>query len=135
MNRTLPTGTPHIDASLTPSPQSLSRPTTSPPVPQDRVTAGKELLVIPGGTVIPGDRAPKLTCCVVAGVAQTNDGVVIDSVLFDEDGYGWSYEAAWDDFLTSLRDRYDSLNKRESVLSAADREVLGHLRGSIEFGS
>jgi hypothetical protein len=127
--------TPQIGTDLTIMPEAALTPTTSAPIPQDRMTFGKELLVVPSGTVIPGDQPATLSRCVVAGVERTGDGVVIDSVLFDEDGYGWSYEAAWHDFLTSLRDRYASLSKRESTLSEADRKVLEHLRGSIAFSS
>ena len=120
------------DVSPTMPARLLEFTTISPEVPQDHVVSG-ELLTIPAGTVIRGDHAAKLTCSIIASVDRTSDGVVIGSVLFDEDGYGWSYEAAWDDFLASLRDKYASLTKRESILSAADRQVLQHLRSAVTF--
>ena len=93
----------------------------------------KQLLTVPRGTTIPGNPMVTLKCPIFASIDWSGDGVVISSVLFDEDGYGGTYEVAWADLLSSLRDRYTSLAKREAVLSAADREVLTALRSSINF--
>ena len=93
----------------------------------------KELLMIPSGTVVSGNPAPKLKCDIFASIDWTNDGVIIRSELLDEEGYGGTFEAAWSDFLTSLRDRHASLAKKETRLSPADRNVLDGLRAAIDF--
>jgi len=89
----------------------------------------KTLLTIPRGTVLPGNRW--LVSDIFAAIDHTNDGIVITSCLFEEDGYGKSYEEAWDDFLSSLCDKLGSLEKRAATLSQADREVLMQLRATI----
>ncbi|MBI1736008.1 MAG: hypothetical protein HYR51_12605 [Candidatus Rokubacteria bacterium] len=99
--------------------------------PPETTTMTPETVTVPQGTVIPGSPEFKLAAAVFASVEHTNDGVVIASVLFEEDGYGRTYEAAWADFVSSLRDKLASLEKREAKLAAADRAVLEHLRKSI----
>jgi hypothetical protein len=101
------------------------------PVPLQRPIFMKELLTISSGTVIPGNPPYKLNGTVIATIDYTGDGVVIASPMLDEEGYGETYEAAWYDFLVSLRDRYASLAKRESNLSPGDREVLDNLRSLL----
>jgi len=123
----------HPDAvALLPSPQKLVEKMVlfSPDLPMDQVVA-PEFLTIQGGTVIPGDPGLVLTEDVYASVEWSKEGVLISSVLFDEEGYGWTYEEAWDDFLSSLRDRRDSLAKRAERLSPADQGVLDKLRRVI----
>jgi hypothetical protein len=68
---------------------------------------------------------------IFASIDWTKDGVVINSCLFEEDGFGRTYEEAWGDFLASLRDKLSSLEKRAASLSAVDLEILQHLRVSI----
>lgn len=96
-------------------------------------TFSTQLLVVPSDTLVSGNPPAKSKCAIVAGIDWNGDGVTIRSEFLDEDGYGWSYEEAWDDFLTSLRDRYSSLAKREERLSPADRETLKKLRAVITF--
>ena len=88
----------------------------------------KELLTIPAGTILPGDPELKLASDVFATIDWTSDGIIVASVLLDEDGYGWSYDDAWDDFLASLRDRLNSLARREDRLAQVDRHILDQLR-------
>jgi len=99
--------------------------------PQQPTTLTKEMFTVPQGTIIPGIPTLKLTSSVFASIERTNDGVLISSVLFDEEGYGRTYEDAWSDFIASLRDKFSSLEKRESKLAAPDRAVLAQLRQSI----
>lgn len=89
----------------------------------------KTLLAIPRGTLLPGSR--RLVSDIFAAIDNTKDGIVISSCLFEEDGYGKSYEEAWDDFLSSLCDKYGSLEKRAATLSHADFEILKQLRATI----
>lgn len=93
----------------------------------------KELLMIPAKTAIPGTQALALKCDIFASIDWTNDGVIIRSELLDEEGYGRTYDEAWSDLLTSLRDRHASLAKREARLSPADRRILNSLRDAINF--
>ncbi len=99
--------------------------------PQQPTTFTKEMLTIPQGTIIPGTPTLKLRSSVFASVDRNNDGVLISSMLFDEEGYGRTYEDAWTDFIASLRDKFSSLEKRESKLAAPDRAVLAQLRQFI----
>ncbi len=88
----------------------------------------KILLIIPVDTILPGDPIYKLNFSVDGVVECTIDGFVIGAPIFDEEGYGETYESAWDDLLSSIRDRYASLVKREQGLSPPDRKVLSELR-------
>lgn len=99
---------------------------------RDRVFA-KELLRVPAQTVIPGPTPVTLKSDVFASIDWNGDGVIIRSELFDEEGYGWTYEGAWSDFLISLRDKYHSLERRQARLSPADRDVFNHLRQVFTF--
>lgn len=100
-------------------------------VPLQHPMFTKTLLTVPSGTVVPGNPAFKLTSDVIATIDRTADGTVIASPMLDEEGYGETYEAAWQDFLASLRDRFFSLEKREATLSPPDRAVLHTLRGLL----
>jgi hypothetical protein len=73
----------------------------------------------------------KLERNIFASVNWTSDGVVIASPMLDEEGYGETFEAAWVDFLVSLKDRHASLAKREVSLSTSDRAILDILRESL----
>lgn len=99
-------------------------------LPCDRISE-KTLLTIPAGTVLPGRPEFRFRSWVFASIDWTKDGVLISSCLFDEDGYGRTYDEAWSDFITSLRDKLASLEKRVATLSIPDREILRHLRESI----
>lgn len=94
----------------------------------------KDLTTIPPNATIAGEQTPALKCYVFVTIDWTKDGVLINSALFDEDGYGRTYDDALEDFLVSLRDKRVSLEKREATLSAADRQVLRKLRESLTVG-
>jgi hypothetical protein len=70
----------------------------------------------------------KLQYALVVKLQIAKDGFVFNSAAIDEDGYGLTYEEAYKDFLTSVRDRYNSLSQREDHLSSEDRAVLASLR-------
>lgn len=129
--------TPRIAPDLSPAiPEALMKTTGILHAgPQRPTTFTKEMLAVPQGTIIPGTPALKLMSSVFASIDRTNDGVLISSVLFDEEGYGRTYEDAWTDFIASLRDKFSSLEKRESKLAASDRAVLAQLRQSIALAA
>lgn len=108
----------------------MAPPLVSPDLPREQMFA-KTLLAIHSGTVLPGAPPLKLRSDIFASIDWTKDGVVISSCLFDEDGYGRTYEDAWHDFIASLRDKHASLKKREATLSPEDRRVLDALRSSL----
>ena len=58
----------------------------------------------------------------------THDGYVIRSNYVDEESFGATLEEAYFDFLTSIRDRYNSLRQRETRLSSRDKAVLENIR-------
>lgn len=122
----MPTASPQFSYIQTPESATITQEfSDSPP----------HLLQIPSGTAIPGDRNLKLKADIFVAVDRTKDGVLLISELLEEDGYGPTFGVARQDFLTSLRDRYDSLMKVETDLSPSDRKVLDGLRSSISFGS
>jgi len=61
----------------------------------------------------------------------TQDGYVIKSSYVDEESFGATLEEAYFDFLTSIRDKYNSLQRREMKLSPRDRTVLENLRSLL----
>jgi len=95
---------------------------------QEAKSLAKIPLMIPAETVLPGDPKYKLNSPVNGVIEYTIDGVLITVHIFDEEGYGETYESAWDDLLSSIRDRYASLVKREQGLSPPDHIVLCELR-------
>ena len=121
--------TPYIQPLIT-AETTVRAMTASPDLPHDRLV-GKMLLVVPAGTSIPGSPSLKFRGDIFASIDWTRDGVLINSCLFEEDGYGRTYEEAWDDFISSLRDKRASLEKRAGMLSAADRRIFEDLRSSI----
>lgn len=126
--------TPLMEPAVLSQPQ-LAEPAFLPSsVPVERPMVMQELLMFPSETIIPGQPACKLKCDLFASIDWNGDGVLIRSELLDEEGYGSSYEEAWQDFLESLRDKQASLARRRDVLSAADRRVLDQLRVCIDFG-
>lgn len=62
----------------------------------------------------------------------TRDSYLIQSALVDEDGYGITFDEAYLDFLGSIRDRYDSMKKREPRLSSLELQILNNLRILLE---
>lgn len=62
----------------------------------------------------------------------TRDSYLMQSALVDEDGYGITFDEAYLDFLNSIRDRYNSLKKRELRLSSPDLQILNNLRILLE---
>jgi hypothetical protein len=59
---------------------------------------------------------------------MTQDGYVIKSSYIDEESFGATLEEAYFDFLTSIRDKYNSLQRREMKLSPRDKTVLENIR-------
>lgn len=62
----------------------------------------------------------------------TQDGYVLKSDYIDEESFGHTFEEAYLDFLTSIRDKYRSLLRREMKLSPRDKTVLQNIRSLIE---
>jgi hypothetical protein len=61
----------------------------------------------------------------------TQDGYLIRSSYIDEESYGETREQAYLDFLTSIRDKYRSLQRREAKLSPRDKTVLQNIRSLL----
>lgn len=64
-------------------------------------------------------------------IETTLDGFVVRSGVLDEEAFGVTYADAYLDFLTSLRDRYHSLSRRQGPLSTQDHAVLERLRNLL----
>jgi hypothetical protein len=62
---------------------------------------------------------------------MTQDGYVIKSLYIDEESFGATLEEAYFDFLTSIRDKYNSLQRREMKLSPRDKTVLENIRSLL----
>jgi hypothetical protein len=62
---------------------------------------------------------------------MTQDGYVIKSNYIDEESYGDTLEEAYFDFLTSIRDKYNSLQRREMKLSPRDKTILKNIRSLL----
>lgn len=84
-------------------------------------------------TPIP-DSGLSLNYALTAEIRATRDGFVLQSGDLDEDAFGLTYEEAYFGFLTSLRDRYYSLLRREASLSRQDHSVLERLRRLLAKG-
>jgi hypothetical protein len=84
-------------------------------------------LVLPEGVWIPGS-VFRLCTALVLAMETTRDGIVLRSGFVDEESYGTTVEEACIDFLTSLKDRLMSLERREPVLSIGDCKILETLR-------
>lgn len=89
-----------------------------------------ETVIFPVGTPVPGGF--ELSHPLLVEVEIGPDGFVIRSGEVDEESYGASYEGAYLDFVTSLRDRFRSLSRREERLSQHDRSVLERLRSLLK---
>ena len=99
---------------------------------QDVAVTCIQATMFPKGPPIPGTQEMTLKRHLAAQIEINRDGYVIASGAVDEDGYGRTYEEAYRDFLTSLRDRYHSLRTREASLSQEDHMVLQKLRALLE---
>ena len=86
------------------------------------------MMIIPEGTRIPGRGKYILRHGIIVQMESNPDGFVIKSGEMDEEGYGMTYKEAYSDFITSLKDRLNSLRPREKVLSERDKAVLTRLR-------
>ena len=64
---------------------------------------------------------------------MNQDGHVMKSSYIDEESFGATLEEAYLDFLTSIRDKYNSLQRRETKLSPRDKAVLEHIRSLLTF--
>lgn len=90
-----------------------------------------QIIVFEGGTPIP-DSDLALRNPVAVEIQTTRDGFVIRSSGLDEEAYGSTYQEAYVEFLTSLRDRFYSLIRREAYLSSEDLAILNKLRILLE---
>lgn len=63
---------------------------------------------------------------------STQDGYTIKSNYIDEESFGITLEEAYIDFLTSIRDKYNSLQRRETKLSSSDKAVLTNIRSLLK---
>jgi hypothetical protein len=86
-----------------------------------------EQKILPAGTPIP-DSDLKLKDAVVVFIERTNDGYIVSSGDLQEDAFGRSPQEAYCDFLTSLKDRFESLSRRVERLSQEELAVLQRLR-------
>lgn len=86
------------------------------------------VIMLPERTPIPGTGNLALKRSVAAELQVVRDGFILRTQDLDEESYGQRVEDALRDFLTSLRDRYESLRRRESRLSPRDRDVLARLQ-------
>lgn len=90
-----------------------------------------EIRTFPEKTPIPASNYV-LQFPIVTEVQVTKDGIIIKYAYIDEEAYGDTLQAACVDFLTSIRDRYHSLRRREKRLSPHDQTILERLRTLLE---
>ncbi len=83
------------------------------------------------GTRIP-DSDCELAVSLVVSAELTPDGWLVRSGFLEEESYGEDREAALLDFLTSLYDRRQSLERRESALAEPERDILHRLRAMLQ---
>lgn len=89
-----------------------------------------QTITLQEGTGIPGSDL-MLRYGLVGEMEVTRDGFVMGSGDLDEWSFGATYEEAYLEFLTSLRDRYYSLSRREDLLSPQDLSILEKLRSLL----
>ncbi len=97
----------------------------------DLQPSSTELMPLTKGTPIPNS-SHTLQHDLLAELHTSQDGYIIRSALIDEDGYGTALNEAYFDFLTSIRDRYNSMKEREPRLSTHELQILHHLRNLLE---
>lgn len=90
-----------------------------------------ELMPLIKGTPIP-DSSYAFQHDLLVELHTSRDGYVIQSATVDEDGYGNTITEAYFDFLTSIRDRYNSMKQRQSRLSAHELQILYDLHNFLE---
>jgi hypothetical protein len=64
---------------------------------------------------------------------MNQDGHVMKSSYIAEESFGATLEEAYLDFLTSICDKYNSLQRRETKLSPRDKAVLENIRSLLTF--
>ncbi len=74
----------------------------------------------------------ELAVPLVLSAEPTPDGWLVRSGFLEEESYGEDREAALLDFLTSLYDRRQSLERRESALAESERDTLDRLRAILQ---
>ena len=89
------------------------------------------LISLREGTLVPRSNYA-LNHNLIAEVQLTKDGVLIRSAHVDEESYGEQLEIAYNDFITSIRDRYNSLTRRKGRLSQHDQSILERLQILLE---
>lgn len=89
-----------------------------------------QIMAFPEGTIIP-DSGLRLGFEVHVVLEMTMDGLTMRSGALDEEAFGATPEEVCVDFLTSLRDRYNSLARREGRLSREDSQILRDLHGLL----
>lgn len=92
-----------------------------------------QVVTFPQKTPIP-DSGLSFKYALIAEIRATRDGYVLRSGDLDEEAFGLTREEAYLGFLTSLRDRYNSLERREASLSRQDHSVLESLRRLLAKG-
>lgn len=103
-------------------------------LPHDIVEAfSVQVVTFPQKTPIP-DSGLSFKYALIAEIRATRDGYVLRSGDLDEEAFGLTREEAYLGFLASLRDRYNSLERREASLSRQDHSVLESLRRLLVKG-
>ena len=97
----------------------------------DCFTLSLETFLLVAKTSLPASNLVLKQPLLVA-IESTKDGLVMRSNYIDEEAFAQTLEDVYLDFLTSIRDRYQSLVLREQRLSSADRSVLDKLRTLLE---
>lgn len=90
-----------------------------------------EIMTFPAEMRLP-DGAFILARPLLVEAERTDHGVLIHCKIADDDAFGATREEAIYDLLTSIVDRYHSLNRRAEQLSPRDREVLERLRTLLQ---
>jgi len=92
------------------------------------VSTSIQTITLPEGTPIPDSNGLELRQGILVELEVTPDGYVLCASGLDEDGYGYTYDEAYLDFITSIRDRYSVLKRREGRLSPEDSIILQRLK-------
>ncbi|MFC1933520.1 hypothetical protein ACFLXU_07900 [Chloroflexota bacterium] len=93
----------------------------------DGFTLSLETFLLVANTALPASNM-FLKQSLLVQIKTTKDGFIMRSNYIDEEAFGQTLEDVYLDFLTSIRDRYLSLVRREKSLSSDDRSVLDKLR-------
>jgi hypothetical protein len=90
-----------------------------------------ELMLLNEGTQIPNSFYT-FQHQLLTKLHSSKDGYLIQSAFVDEDGYGTTFNEAYMDFLGSIRDRYNSMQSRESRLATYELQILNNIRTLLE---